>query len=373
MRDEILRFRTEFQLTVILGLLILLFVFTSEGRTYGSSPSSIDLYASAGFTLSGARELTANYTYSVNAASSPVFLLSMHIIQPFPYVDIEDTTIIVRPSIPFTNQTSIDSLGNLVLTITFRSSSNLGQFYVTVLQHFTAYSISYSVIPTQVGHYDTSSELYKLYTQPAPYIESDNPEMIAKAKTIAGGESNPYLVALKIESFVTQHMTYDMAAVTPWNPNTEGALYALRSGKGVCRHYSALFTALARADGIPTADIWGSRATEQGAIVDAGDSKHSWVQFFIPNYGWISADPTVGTFAGLGGDVPIMSVNYLYERAWGSQAPFQSVFSGEEPVISLGFQGPQPIPEFNTTQSLMVVTLLTMLIITGKSRRGYGK
>jgi transglutaminase-like putative cysteine protease len=366
-----LRFRTEVQLTVILGLLILLSVLTSEARTYGSSPSSVDLYASAGFTLSGARRLTANYTYSVNAASSPVFLLSLHIIQPFPYVDIKDTAIIVRPSMQFTNQTSVDSLGNLVLTITFRSSSNLGLFYVTVLQHFTAYSISYSVDPTQVGYYDTNSELYKLYTQPARYIESDNPEMIAKAKTIAAGESNPYLVALKIESFVTQHMTYDMAAVTPWNPNTEGALYALRSGKGVCRHYAALFTALARADGIPTADIWGSRATEQGAVVDTGDSKHNWVQFYVPNYGWISADPTVGTFAGLGGDVPIMAVNYLVQRAWGSQAPFQSVFSGEEPVISLGFQGPEPIPEFNATQPVMAVTLLTMLIIIGKYRSGY--
>jgi transglutaminase-like putative cysteine protease len=322
-------------------ILLVALALTSSVTALGSSPSSVDLYSSSGFTLSGARELTANYTYFVNALTSPVFLLLMHIIQPFPYVEIRDTMIIVQPSMPFTNQTSVDSLGNIVLTITFRSTTNLGQFYVTILQHFTAYSISYSVDPTKVGNYDTNTQLYKLYTQPAQYIESDNPEMISTAKAIAGGETNPYLVAMKIQNFVVHHMTYDMAAVTPWNPNTEGALFALTSGKGVCRHYAALFTALARADGIPTVDIWGSLANERGSVADRGDSKHNWVEFFIPNYGWISADPTLNEFAQLdNGHVPVMSVNYLYQRAWGVQAQFQSVFSGEEPVISQGFQGP---------------------------------
>ncbi|MGA8904353.1 MAG: transglutaminase-like domain-containing protein [Candidatus Bathyarchaeia archaeon] len=362
--------RTGFQLTVILGALFAPLVFTG-GATYGSSPSSVDIYTSGGFTLSRARELTANYTYFVNAVGSPVFSLSMHIIQPFPYIKISDTMIIVRPSLQFTNETTVDSLGNLVLTISFRSQSNLGQFYVTVLQHFTVYSISYTIDPPKVGKYDTGSALYQLYTQPAQYIESNSSEIVAKAKEIVGTETNPYLIAAKIQGFVRQHMTYDLSAVTPWKPDTEGALFALRSGKGVCRHFSALFTALARAAGIPTADIWGSRATGQGSVVDAGDNKHSWVHFFITNYGWIPADPTVGTFAQLdGGDVPVMSVNYRYQRAWGSQAQFQSVFSGEEPIISLGFQEPQPLPEFNMNLLVMTVTLLTMVMILRKYRSG---
>ncbi len=322
-------------------ILVLALTLTSRAAALSTPPASVDIYTSTGYTLSNPRELTANYTYFVNAPNSPTFVLFMHIIQPFAYVNIADTMILVKPSLSFTNQTSVDELGNTVLRISFQSQSDLGQFYVTVLQHFTVYSISYVVDSAKVGNYDTSSQLYKLYTQPAQYIESDSPEIIAKAKEIAGGETNPYLVAAKIQSFVIQHMTYDMAAVTPWNPNTEGALYALRSGKGVCRHFAALFTALARADGIPTADIWGSRATGKWQIVDDGSNKHSWVHFFIPNYGWIPADPTVGTFAQLdGGDVPVMSVNYLYQRAWGSGPKFQSVFSGEEPVITQGFQGP---------------------------------
>ena len=142
-------------------------------------------------------------------------------------------------------------------------------------------------------------------------------------------------------------MTYDMAAVTPWNSNTEGALFALTSGKGVCRHYAALFTALARADGIPTADIWGSWPGTQvtsGPVVDDGNNKHNWVQSYIPNYGWIPADPTAGQnwFAQLSDNyhVPVMSVNYVYQRAWSNSPGNFNSYLAEEPVVTQGFQGP---------------------------------
>jgi transglutaminase-like putative cysteine protease len=302
---------------------------------------NMDILSSSDYTLGGARDLTTNYTYQVDSPTS-TYQLSLHIVQPFPYVQIVGTTILTSPPESFTWQNQTDDLGNTFMTITFQSENfaPLGRFYVTVLQHITVYAISYQVDPAKIGSYNTSSPIYRLYTQPAPYIQSDNPEIIAKAKEIAGGESNPYLVAMKIESFVVQHMTYDMAAVTPWNHNTEGALYALASGKGVCRHYSALFTALARADGIPTVDVWGSYASQFGSVVDRGDNKHSWVEFFIPNYGWISADPTENEFAQLdNAHVPEMSVEYTYQRAWSpsGDSSFTSVLGPglEEPVVSL--------------------------------------
>lgn len=366
-------YRSSSKIVVATATLILLLALTLTGGAAGTSsgPSSVDIYTSSGYTLSSPRKLTANYTYFVYATGSPTFQLSMHIIQPFAYVKIADTIILVKPSLPFTNQTSVDELGNTVLTISFQSQSSLGNFYVTVLQHFTVYSINYKVDPSKVGSYDNTSELYSVYTRPAQYIESDSPAIIAKAKEIAGGETNPYLIAQKIQSFVIQHMTYDMAAVTPWTPETEGALFALTSGKGVCRHFAALFTALARADGIPTADIWGSWPGPQGSsgsIVDNGNNKHNWVQFFIPNYGWIPADPTAGGswFAQLPDNyhAPVMSVNYVYQRAWGSGGQLQSVFSGEEPVITQGFQGPQPIPEFGALAgAVLSVSLFAMMLV----------
>lgn len=122
-------------------------------------------------------------------------------------------------------------------------------------------------------------------------------------------------------------------------------------------------------------DIWGSWPGPQGSsgsTVGDGGNKHNWVQFFIPNYGWIPADPTAGEawFARLSDNyhVPVMSVNYVYQRAWGS-GNWQSVFSGEEPVITRGFQ----MPEFiGTTTMVSSLTIIISLIAITKTEH-YGK
>ena len=335
-----------------------------------SADALVDIHNSTGYTRSNPRQLTANYTYSISATGS-LFVLSVHVVQSFAYVDVADTMIVVEPDKPFTDSMVVDDLGNEVLQIRLQSQTSLGKFSVMILQHFTVYSIRYSVDPSKVGSYDKTSDLYKLYTKSTEYIQSSHPEIVAKSKEIVGGETNPYLAAKKIHSFVVNHMTYDMSAVTPWKPETEGALFALRSGKGVCRHFAALFTALARAAGIPTADIWGSRATGKGYLADAGDYKHNWVHFFMPNYGWIPAEPTMENgwggdwFAQLrdNGDVPVMSVSYVYDRAWWSGGNAKSAIY-EEPAILTGFQ----VTELPNPTILLLVVLLLVPCVFRKKR-----
>jgi hypothetical protein len=348
----------------------------------------VNLEASSNYTLSSPRELTANYTYRVESFASS-YQLSLHIIQPFAYVHLEDAMISTSPialsDVPpmklINYQTAFDGMGNTVLTMNFQSQNSSylgGDFYVTVLQHFTAYAISYDVNPLKVGVYDTNSSLYRLYTSAVPYIESNNTEIVAKAMEIAGGDTNPYRVAWKIQNWVVSHMTYD-STYRPWSPATEGALFALHSGRGVCRHYAALFTALARADGIPTAFLEGSGLSDNGSVLDRGDRKHTWVQFFLPNYGWVSADPTWAEFAQLDNNhVPILSEPYdTLDTAWSSTKSttpglFNSltpIFSSTvvndnfgEPVISLGLQ----VAEFPATAPL---TLMLVIAVTLCSTR----
>ena len=311
------------------------------------SPSTpIDIHASSGYVRSYPRDLIVNYSYAI-IASGKSFQISIHVAQSFAYANVTGTTILVNPKKPFTHAMGFDELGNDVLTINFDSESPLGQFYLTVLQHVTVYSIKYTIDPAKVGSYDRSSELYKVYTKPAEFIQSDNPEIMATSRQIVGEEKNPYLAALRIQNYVVQHMTRD-DALLPWSAEHEGALFALHSGKGVCRHFPALFAALARAAGIPTIDIWGSTPTDGGSLADPGDLKHNWVQFYVPNYGWIPADPSdengqgVDQFARLQDNsrVPVMSVNYLVQAAWWSGGDAQAIsekgtiLSGEQPTIS---------------------------------------
>jgi len=372
------RFRIVFLFAVLSGLIIASCVVLTEARSqalrYVSGERTVfnsavpDIHGSSGYTLSNAREVTAKYSYTIMATGSG-FQIWIHLVQSFSYCNVTKTIILVEPETPFTQSMSVDELGNDVLTIRL-SPSQAGKTSLTVLQHLTVYSVDYKIDPANAGSYDTNSDLYSLYTRAVPYIESNNPEMKAKAKEIVGDETNPYLAAKKIHSFVVSHMTYDSSAVTPWKPETEGALFALHSGRGVCRHFAALSTALARAAGIPTADMWGSAASP----IDLGDQKHNWVHYYIPNYGWVPAEPTLekssrlDCFARLPNnrDIPVMSVSYTYQRAWWSGGSVEKAFTGEEPIIVQGLE----IPEFPyPTTVLVAVVALTFCF--SRTRRNH--
>ena len=273
-----------------------------------SATQQIDIYYASGFKLANPRFITANYTYTLTATSSPT-KLSIHVLHSFPYLTVARPIYVsTNPPIDHATAENVDELGNRVITV--RLSARIGQkLAVTILQHAIIYEyIAFDVDSARVGDYDRASPTYLKYTAPSKYIESNSPEIIAASKQIIGNETNPYLQARRIYEFVIRHMAYDASAVTPWKPATEGALYALRTGRGFCRHFSALFVALSRAAGIPAADILGIDGVQHGV-------NHNWAQFYLANYGWIAVGLTEKNFARLADrnpHVPLMSVNYEY-------------------------------------------------------------
>lgn len=195
---------------------------------------------------------------------------------------------------------------------------------------------------------------------------------MAASKRIAGDETNPYIIARRIFYYLVENVRRDWSLAT-WNPETEGALFTLRTGRAVCRHFSALFVALARAAGIPAAMIWGS--WNYGLI-----DKHDWAHFYLPNYGWVPVETTFGDskqnveqwFAQLPDNIhiPVMSVNYGYQRAWWFGGSAQSLVPKEEPFILGGFQ----ISE-SPTPGRMLLGLLTVtscVIATRRKQRKKG-
>ena len=335
-----------------------------------NSQSIPDIHWSTGYALSNPLRLTANYSYAIDASGTS-FQISIHTVQSFAYCNVSNTMIFVKPEIPFTYSTSTDDLGNDVLTIKFQSMSYLGKFYLTVLQHVTTYSIKYSIDPANIGSYDKASQLYMLYTRAAQYVESDHPEIATATKAIVGNETNPYVMAKRIFDYLVENVRRDWSLAT-YNPETEGALFTLRTGRGVCRHFSALFVALARAAGIPAAMIWGSW---NYGLVD----KHDWAHFYLPNYGWIPVETTFGDskqnagrwFAELPDNIhiPVMSVNYGYRRAWWSGGTVRSLVPIEEPFISAGFE----IPELSNPYMTLLVTVAICLTVTKKRLGRHGQ
>jgi len=69
--------------------------------------------------------------------------------------------------------------------------------------------------------------------------------------------------------------------------DSQSPLETLKSGKGNCQSHARLYTALARAAGIPTRFVSGLvYAPGQGFLY------HSWAESYLN--GWVTVDPTFG-------------------------------------------------------------------------------
>lgn len=117
------------------------------------------------------------------------------------------------------------------------------------------------------------------YLKPADKIESDAPEIKAQAKTLADGVTNQEKLAGTLAAWTADWLkdTVDDGG---------GAVESLKSKSGNCQTHARLYTALARATGIPTRFVSGLVYLE-----GMGFLYHSWAESFIGDR-WVPVDPT---------------------------------------------------------------------------------
>jgi transglutaminase-like putative cysteine protease len=124
--------------------------------------------------------------------------------------------------------------------------------------------------------------------QPAPFIESDAPEVAALAREIVAPGAGPAEAARRVAAWIQANLRQGDAVGPP------SALATLRTRRGNCNEIAALATALLRASGFPARVAFGI-AYHRGAFryhawpeVRHGDA---WVPF-DPTFGQIPADAT---------------------------------------------------------------------------------
>ena len=118
-----------------------------------------------------------------------------------------------------------------------------------------------------------------VYLKPAEKIESDAPEIVAQAKKVTETVKSQEEQAKALASWTAN-----------WLKDTiedgGSAVESYKSRSGNCQTHSRLYTALARAVGIPTRFVSGL------VYMDGkGFLYHSWAESFIGDK-WISVDPT---------------------------------------------------------------------------------
>jgi len=123
------------------------------------------------------------------------------------------------------------------------------------------------------------------YLKSSILVESDNPAIVARAKEIAGGETDAYAAAKKVVAWVGRSMKKDYGA------SADRATDVLRTLRGDCTEHSLLSIALLRALGIPARRVDGVVYVQNDDGVPAL-YWHEWVEAWVGT--WTQLDPTFG-------------------------------------------------------------------------------
>ncbi len=114
------------------------------------------------------------------------------------------------------------------------------------------------------------------YRKPSPFIESDDPGLVARAQSIVGSATSARDKVQRILGWVTAHVEQEPSLTIP------SARDVLRTRRGDCNEHAVLVAALARAVGVPARVVAG--------VAYAGDGfyYHAWNEVWLGS--WMSAD-----------------------------------------------------------------------------------
>jgi hypothetical protein len=127
----------------------------------------------------------------------------------------------------------------------------------------------------------------KKYLEPTLAAPSAHPRIVQTAQTIAGDAPTPLATAERIVDWIQHNVAKEPVDVF-------SALDVLEGRKAECQGHTYLYTALARARGIPTRVVNGLTYSPE----HQGFLYHTWAESWL-GAGWISVDPT---FAQIGVD-----------------------------------------------------------------------
>ena len=135
---------------------------------------------------------------------------------------------------------------------------------------------------------EISATYCKNWTLADDIVKSDDPRIKEQAAKIIKKETSPWKKASLIYTWVTTNfeLLHDP------RPVYSDIFDSLETGYADSYDEAIIFTALARAAGVPTLPVAGVLAGADGSC-----RPHWWAEFYIDNIGWVPADPAMG--AGL--------------------------------------------------------------------------
>ena len=121
---------------------------------------------------------------------------------------------------------------------------------------------------------------FSKYLAATTFLQSDHPDIVAQAKRIVGGETDPAAKAEAVYEWVHRNVRKEVTVSLP------SALDVLKTRAGDCNEHTYLFVGLARAAGVPSKIMVGL------AFQDGAFYYHAWPAVYVGR--WVEMDPTWG-------------------------------------------------------------------------------
>ncbi len=135
-----------------------------------------------------------------------------------------------------------------------------------------------------------SFNIWNHYLAPETVIESNDPKIAAFVTQVLGSDyrtkMTPYDAARKLFQAVLARVTYTYPANGSPDLRGQTAVAVLDTGLGDCGGFSMLLVALYRHIGIASRTSCG--------VWLGFDAGHCWTEFWLPGFGWIVADGSLG-------------------------------------------------------------------------------
>ncbi|MDR3302175.1 MAG: transglutaminase family protein [Spirochaetaceae bacterium] len=154
-------------------------------------------------------------------------------------------------------------------------------FAFNVDSHFTKGA------PLKTGKEQIPDDIKK-YLQASRYIPCDDAALVANAEEAVGNSKTMLEKARAVYEWTVAN-TYRNASIVGCGLGQPLVTLNEDGGGGKCADISSVFVAVLRAAGIPAREVYGLRiAGKDGEIT--GDF-HCWSEFYLPDTGWVQADP----------------------------------------------------------------------------------
>ncbi|HWC18555.1 MAG TPA: DUF3488 and transglutaminase-like domain-containing protein [Terriglobales bacterium] len=130
------------------------------------------------------------------------------------------------------------------------------------------------------------------YLKLPPYLDA---RIAPLAERITADQNTTYQKALAIERYLATNYRYTLQ-LPPVRPKDPVANFLFDRQIGHCEYFASSMAVLLRTIGIPSRVVNGFRGGEYndvtGSYIIRARDAHSWVEAYIPGYGWYTFDPT---------------------------------------------------------------------------------